>query len=427
MSCETIGVSLRRVALVLLGLALLAPISARAQESYKIQAIVKRGDRLGELRLASDTGLSVGGLNDSGALLFSADNSAGGVALIQYADGQFTPIVAAGLEGPLGKWSKDVTLWAPASMNQQGNAVVSVGRASGDLGIFRWEFQARQLTPVALKDTPAANGPVFDRAPGGPLPVISDRNEIAFVAQVKNASGEPHYGVFLIGGDGKLQPVVLPDQELPDGGKVLEANTPSLNSAGMIALRVRRVGEAQSSAYLWEQGTLTPLAVIGQDAPGGRGKLADVGILRVNERNRNVLLMAHVDRPTSPRALYLLSSGNLIPVAVPGQEMPGGGVLKGLQEIGTVGASAVSPANGSGQHAFLAELQDGSSAAYRMDEAGTLSLILKSGTATDLGTITDVGGPFGAGIGLNGRGEVALPVQIEGGAIAIVLLTPVAP
>jgi hypothetical protein len=426
MSGTTCSVRCCRLAPVLLGLAFVASIQALAQETYEIQAIVKHGDRVGSVRLAPDTGLAVGGFNDSGQLIFSADNAAGGVALIQYADGQFVPIVAAGLEGPLGNWPRDVTLWAPVSMNQQGSAVISVARASFDLGIFRWDFPARQVTAVALRDMPAANGQIFDRAPGGPLPVINNRNEIAFVAQQRNAAGQPQYGVFFVGGDGKIQPVVLPDQELPDGGKALAADSPSLNDAGIIALRVRRIGETQSSAYLWEQGRLTPLAGIGRDAPGG-GTFADVGVLRLNDRNRSVLLMAHLDRPTGPRALYLFREGQLMPVAIPGQEMPGGGVLKGLQEIGTVGASAVSPASSAGQHAFLATLQDGSTAAYRMDETGGLSLILKSGATTELGVITDVGAPFGAGIGINGKGQVVLPVQVGDSGIALVLMAPAAP
>src|SRR5262249_22215047 len=133
MSGTTCSVRPGRLAPALFGLALLPLIPARAQEGYTIQAIVKRGDRVGSVRLAPDTGLSIGGLNDSGQLLFSADNTAGGVALIQYADGQLAPIVAAGMDGPLGKWPRDVSLWAPVSTNQQGNAVISVARGSGDL------------------------------------------------------------------------------------------------------------------------------------------------------------------------------------------------------------------------------------------------------------------------------------------------------
>jgi hypothetical protein len=107
--------------------------------------------------------------------------------------------------------------------------------------------------------------------------------------------------------------------------------------------------------------------------------------------------------------------------------MPGGGFSKGLQEIGLAGASALSPANAAGQHAFLASLQDGSSAAYRVDETGGISLILKSGMTTELGAINEVGAPFGGGIGINAKGQIVLPVQIDDGRVSVALLTPTTP
>ena len=62
----------------------------------------------------------------------------------------------------------------------------------------------------------------------------------------------------------------------------------------------------------------------------------------------------------------------------------------------------------------------GLGAALPFDEDRTLSLILKNGTATDLGTITTVGGASPAGIGLNSQGQVALPVRINGGPYTLV-------
>jgi hypothetical protein len=100
--------------------------------------------------------------------------------------------------------------------------------------------------------------------------------------------------------------------------------------------------------------------------------------------------------------------------------MPGGGQLDQY-----FGPFAV---NDAGQFAFPATLADGSSAAYLLDTDGTLSLILKSGTATALGTISAVGPSSGSsGIGLNSKGQVALPVQIDTGPATLVLLTPTAP
>jgi hypothetical protein len=108
---------------------------------------------------------------------------------------------------------------------------------------------------------------------------------------------------------------------------------------------------------------------------------------------------------------------------VPGQTMPGGGVFQSLQGGG------VSFANQRGQHAFMALLDDGSTAAYLMDADGKLSLILKSGQTTKLGKIAAVGQGAGGsqGIAVNSQGQVALPVRLEGGVDSVVLLTPGSP
>jgi hypothetical protein len=85
----------------------------------------------------------------------------------------------------------------------------------------------------------------------------------------------------------------------------------------------------------------------------------------------------------------------------------------------------VSAANELGQHAFLATLADGATACYLLEPDGQLSLLLKSGAATNLGTIASVGVGSAAsrGIGLNSQGEVAVTVSIAERPDTIVLLT----
>jgi hypothetical protein len=148
----------------------------------------------------------------------------------------------------------------------------------------------------------------------------------------------------------------------------------------------------------------------------------------VNNKNRSVLVAADLAGATSGPGLYLVADGQLTPVAVPGQPMPGGGQLRSLGDVHTGGGQpvvfGVSAANAAGQYAFVATLDDGATAAYRIDADGTLSLILKSGTTTDLGQITRVGP---GGIAINSQGQVALPVTIDAGPEAIALLTPVTP
>lgn len=408
---------MRRPRHAFIGLALLAPGLAWAQTGYRIQPIAKLGDTAGDTVIKRAGGdFEIGTLNDSGQLVFVTENQAGGEMLVQYADGKLTPIVVSGKEAPGGTWARG-GVYSPASMNQNGNiafaADIKIANKTST-GTFLWDLKTQKLTAVALKGMPAVNN--LTLADGGSYgAVINDSGDVAFPAPVNNAAGQAKNGVFFLGRDGHLVPVALPDQELPDGRRVVAAVSRSLNEAGAVALQVRRDGDLRDSAYLWEKGTLTPLVGIGMDAPGG-GKFTDVLGVWVNNQNRNVLVYAQVGSSGGP---YLFEDGKLRLVAVPGQEMPGGGKLKSI-----AGPGLISFPNEAGQHAFYATLEDNTTAAYQMDADGRLSLILKSSTQTELGTITRVGG---SGLGLNSRGQVALTVRIEGGVDTIVLLTPAAP
>jgi hypothetical protein len=147
----------------------------------------------------------------------------------------------------------------------------------------------------------------------------------------------------------------------------------------------------------------------------------------VNNKNDNVLVALNTTPPgatsagtSAPISLYLWSHGKFTPVAIPGQTMPDGSKLLSIQDFG------VSYANDLGQHAFLAALDDGNTAAYLMNADGTLSLILKSGIDNDLGLVRNVGQGAGAssGIALNNNGQVALTALINEGIDTVYLLSP---
>jgi hypothetical protein len=265
--------------------------------------------------------------------------------------------------------------------------------------------------------------------PAGFSPVINNRNEIAFPAAVKNPAGPSGAGLFFLARDGQLLPVALPGQQLPDGGKISLNlfSIPSLDDAGRVAFLARRPADKQDSAYVWEMGAISPVVTVGTAAPGG-GKITAVSTVLLNNQDRSMLVAAG-SGGSARHGLYRAAAGQLTPVAVPGQEMPGGGRFSTLQNVFPFSEGlrsfAVSAANGLGQHVLLAVWEDGTTAAYLLDPKGKLSLILKSGTATELGQITTIGGPSPAS--LNREGQVALVVRIDSGPETIVLLTPVAP
>jgi hypothetical protein len=112
-----------RVPALLAGLMLLADRVIWAQTSYQIQPIVSTGDLVGNVRIKANGAFFVGGMNDSGQILFVADNAAGGQLLLQFADGRLSPIVVAGGLAPGGTWSQKVSIASPVSVNQLGDAV----------------------------------------------------------------------------------------------------------------------------------------------------------------------------------------------------------------------------------------------------------------------------------------------------------------
>jgi hypothetical protein len=426
------------------GLALLAPGPAGAQATYRIQSIVKIGDTPGSADLAPLTHMYGVSLNDSGQILFSGI-SGGANLVLQYADGKLTPINAPGGDGPAGPWPEDSGLTGPLRMNQQGNAVFYTGRQSNNevLGTFLWHYKERKVTAVARPELPAVGDFVFVSEGFARFPTINNHDEVAFPSVVRNPRGEEGMGLFFLPRDGRLLPVLLPGQELPGGGPLRRNSDrpmPSLTDAGAIAFRALRSGASQYSAYVWEQGTLRPLVLVGAEAPGG-GKVTSVGDVFLNNRDRSALVSLGIGGSRN-HGLYRVVDGKLAPVVVPGQAMPDGGVFKRVLNVRSPdGPSASAQLSGdreitvateTGEHAFLAELADGSTAAYRLALDGTLSLILKSGTTTELGRVLRVGDPSSewsprSGVGLNSTGEVALIVRFDNGDDTLVLLTPAAP
>jgi hypothetical protein len=412
-------------------LTLLSAASAFAA-SYTIHPIAKFGDRAGRVLIPSgvDAGFEIGSLNNAGDLIFVTEDSAGGEALVLSSNDSLEPLVIGGADAPGGQWPSDVQLLSPVSMNQFGNVgfTANVDTASSpNAGTFLWDAAAGQFTAIAMDGMPLEFGLTFD--PGGDwLTIINNSNEIAFTGTVVNPQGQTFSGAFFQRRDGQLVPVALPGDMLNENRQIVDATAASLNDAGIVAFTARLKDDPASAygAYRWELGQRTMIATMGTPLPGGQ-KIASVLGAWVNNANRNVLLAVTTDPDSEaggverPVSLYLWNAGALMPVAVPGQTMPDGGQLVSIQDFG------VSAANDLGEHAFLAVLAGGATAAYRMDADGKLSLVLKSGMETAaMGTIDNVGQGAGtsSGISLNRSGQIAVTLQVGFDVDTIALLTP---
>jgi hypothetical protein len=418
--------------------------ASRVDADYQIQPIVHGGDTISGVRTLPTGGLWVSALNDRGQVVFDAE-TADGDALFQYSDGQLRPIRVTGRQGPIGTWSpRNVqSVRIPTTlvrMNQRGDVVFAAPVRAGRTidGVFLWKDSSRDVQPVVLQGMPAVADTPFSSNGWWRPPALNDRGEIALAAGLPFGASV-QYGIFFRGQDGRLLPAALPDQPLPGGGKLLGARFVSVNNAGVVAFTAQRFFEASSpqgshyegkgtlSGYMWEKGEITPVALAGSPAPGG-GTITTVNGVWVNDHSRSMLVFARVnDQSGGEDVLYRWTNGSLAPVVAAGQEMPGGGKFRNIPFDLQVTATptGISTANEAGQHAFLARLTDGRTAAYRLNPDGTLSLLLQSGTMTGLGRITSVGeSRRWNGIGLNTHGQAALVVQIDNGPPTLVLLTP---
>jgi hypothetical protein len=145
----------------------------------------------------------------------------------------------------------------------------------------------------------------------------------------------------------------------------------------------------------------------------------DVG--KLSDRGQIAFVTGNAD---GDEILVQYSDGKLIPIVIAGADALGGrwGTNNGVE--------APVNMNELGQHAFLATLADNSTALYRLDADGQISLMLKSGMATGMGVITQVGVPVpaaepeGVGVGFNSSGQAAFTARFNGGVTTLVLLSP---
>jgi hypothetical protein len=421
---HTASLGFRLITLVT-GLALLTPGVARADTSYKIQVLFKAGDQVGDVPTRAPGFAVVSKLNDNGQFLLGTDPASGdGALLAQFADGKFTPILAPGQSAPTpdGQWPKGIGFWGPVSMNEQGDVAFSaaIGPKADAYGVYLWDRASQQVKAIANKDTPAVNDLTFQWA-GDTGTSVNNRGEMTFSGCLKGARSPYYFGLFLHTPDGQLQAVVLPDQPLPGRGrKLVQAYDAHLTDEGLISFSALGTPGPPSDVYVWEKDAIRVVAEKGMEVPG-IGKISATGNFGGNNKNRKILVGLRLVG-NKGNGLYLWSDGNFTPVAVVGQEMPGGGQLKKDEFQWGLPSEA-------GEYAFVAQVVEGGAtrgAAYRMDSDGKLSLVLKTGAATDLGTVTGIGGEGLYGVALNSQGQVLLPVKIDNGPSALILLTPTA-
>ncbi|ANB18963.1 DUF7453 family protein [Dokdonella koreensis] len=184
-------------------------------------------------------------LNDAGDVLFMADLHGAphprGLFLYQAAAARFVKIAAVGEPSPLGGMLTGI---GPGSLNNAGDVVLLAstdGRLDADALIWRDGVLSKY---VAAGD-PAPGGGTFTmigteswgmvdgtQVPGGPVPAINDRGQVAFRGEV--SGGIASAGLF-ISDHGTHSWVVQMGDPVPGGGTYIGLQAPLLNNAGELA------------------------------------------------------------------------------------------------------------------------------------------------------------------------------------------------
>jgi hypothetical protein len=439
----------RRAAWALAPALLLSPQGAHAAalDQYTVQVLAQSGVQTPGFNPIGNY-FAIYQMNDHGQIspVTKTQESNSHQVLGVLSNGQFTPIAAGGGPSPDGKtWPTNMSVAWYADINESGNvAFVPVDGSGNSLGVYFWDATKHSVNPLATPETPATGDLAFASGGIDGGAALNNRDEVAFVAPVKAASGSAGEGVFLRRADGHIDPVALPGDALPGQGGELRTGgvgaSPAvggflgLNDAGQVTfpalgtgIKPVANGFSTDSVYRWDNGTISLLAESGTVIPG-LGTSVGSNAHGPNNQNNKVLLSTWTANIPGISGILLWDQGQLVPVLLQGQELPGGGQYK-------AGPIDGARPNELGQYPFVVQFQENGkigAGAYRVDADGKLSLIARTGMTTPLGTLTRIS-PFfwgtsgSSGIGINRQGQVALIAAIDNGPEAILLLTPKSP
>jgi hypothetical protein len=398
-------------------------------------------NKRGELAFAANIQMTQGG-SDLGQGVFVASN------------GQLSQIARVGQEAPGGgTFSRNV--WPFLSINKRGDVVFAVSLlpinvpppAGVNSGVYRFSRSDGTLSAVVV--------PYITQAPAGGTfqgahvqPCQNKGGDIVFSGIVRteqgtHVAGEDYsglgMGIFRADNSGETRKVAAPGDPAPGGGSFDYATRPWINDAGDVAFDGHVAGEeclnvgggqnrrlgCPSSVYFIPAGTnqIQAIAHQGDPAPGG-GKFRFATAPQINNRGE-ILFNGDLTEPPgiSQRiGVFLYSSGQIVPVARPGDAMPGGGNV--VTAGGIIGNYTLNNRGEAGVNVTLDNDVDGDgkpdTGVYFRSRAGSLSVLARTGTVIPgVGTIVSATRAI-----ISDRGHVAFTAQLTDGRTVLLLATP---
>jgi len=418
-----------------------------------------------------------GGLNNQGDIAYGDDLGTandpstffGEGVFLRNSHGQETVLGSSTAPAPGGGSFSSSGFEGPATLNAQGDAAVDfllspIGSPFGtNSGAFRYLHNTGTVSAVVLPGRPAPAGGAFQGVSFGPA--LDNRGDLYFAGIIPTANGvqvpdNPGLGIGVFEADlaGHITSVVSPGDPAPGGGTFDDAGETYgagawVNGRGDIAFVGHVAGEEAlvpgfgqpdffatlGSVYVRSRATgqITSVAHAGDPAPGG-GVFRQALFPGINDRGDIVFTGDLTPAPDANQSLgvFLYSGGQIIPIARPGDAMPGGGHF--------VTASVVNGnthLNNRGDVVFNATLDTSTGGVadtglYQWSH-GQLSVIARTGTVIPgVGTIAAVTNPSAIVVGPpagvfptsgavnNDRGQVIFAVTLTDGTGVMLLYTP---
>ena len=408
-------------------------------------------------------------INNKGEVLFIADVSTGGEGMFFARRGQILQLGRSGESAP-GGGVFDFGVFGPSTLNDEGDAgfVFILSPFSfpfgANSGLYLYSHNTRNVTPVVAPGvTPAPGGGTFTGATFGPS--LNNRGALLFVGIVPTDKGihlpDEDYiglgeGVFKADKQGNIFPVLVPGDPAPGGGTFDFAFNPWTNDGGDVAFIAHIAGEechiegyppqaeliaCLGSLYVKSAATEAIQSIVhqGEPAPGG-GVYRQAFSPVMNNRGDIVFLGDLTPSPGAfqTTAVYLHSEGVTVPVARPGDPMPGGGTFVTASNI--FGNQV--HVNDRREVTFNAVLDTDVNGDGRRDSGqfvwsdGSLRLVARTGTVipgvgtVDRVTVAQIVFPpsiipvLSSGAINNDRGQVLFALTLTDGRVVMLVTTP---
>lgn len=433
---------------ILLGIAIPAT-TAQAQKSYEFTAIAFLGDPApGGDFFTFD--FEPRGINSHGDVAFNADVVPGeGVFLATR--GRIIQTLRSGDAAPGGGTVDAFGAWN-ASLNENGDVSVAFQLSpflfpeGTNAGIYRFDADSSTVSAVMTPGvTPAPGGGFFQGSSAFRSTVVNNSGTVLFDGMIPTADGihikgEDYIGlgvgIFQANKKGAISSVVSPGDPAPGGGTFDFAANGYVNSGGDVAFGAHIASDPCNSnapqtaiircfesVYVKKKGTgeITSIAHQGDPAPGGGTYRFAFGPV-INSRGDIVFIGDLTPAPDFSKdlAVFLNVGGVTVPIARPGDPMPGGGNLATASDRITN-----YNLNNRGDVSFHGFLDTGEDGIY-VSSRGALSLVAKTGSLLPgIGTIAQLSPTNVWGNGLNNnRGQVLFWGALTDGRIGMFVATP---